>query len=197
MANSWNPNVVKTVGEAVSREARALNVNQVLGPALNIKRNPRGGRSFEYFSEDPYLTGKLAAGMIRGMQENGTIATPKHFAVNSQETRRMASNSIVDERALRELYTTNFEIAVKEGKPKSIMSAYNKVNGIYANENKHLLSDILRKDFDFKGYVVTDWGGDNDHIAGIKAGSNLSRATCGYRDCKSSKKWRFEREHFR
>lgn len=179
MANSWNPEVAKEVGEAVANEARALDVNQVLGPALNVKRNPRGGRSFEYFSEDPYLAGKLAANLIKGMQENGTIATPKHFAVNSQETRRMASNSVVDERALRELYTTNFEIAVKEGKPKSIMSSYNKVNGTYANENKHLLIDILRKEFGFDGYVVTDWGGDNDHVAGVKNGSNLEMPGVG------------------
>lgn len=179
MANSWNPEITEKVGEAVAAEARALNVNQVLGPALNIKRNPRGGRSFEYFSEDPYLAGKMAANLINGLQKNGTIATPKHLAVNSQETRRMASNSVVDERALREIYLTNFEIAVKEGQPKSIMSSYNRVNGIYANENKHLLNDILRQDFGFKGYVVTDWGGDNDHVAGIKAGSNLQMPGVG------------------
>ncbi len=179
MANSWNPKVAEEVGEAVAAEARVLDVNQVLGPALNVKRNPRGGRSFEYFSEDPYLAGKMAANLIKGLQKNGTIATPKHFAVNSQETRRMASNSVVDERALREIYLTNFEIAVKEGQPKSIMSSYNRVNGIYANENKHLLSDFLRKDFGFKGYVVTDWGGDNDHVAGIKAGSNLQMPGVG------------------
>lgn len=179
MANSWDPQVTQEVGEAVAKEARALDVNQVLGPALNVKRNPRGGRSFEYFSEDPYLAGKLAAQLIQGMQENGTIATPKHFAVNSQETRRMASNSIVDQRALHELYATNFEIAVKEGKPKSIMSSYNKVNGIYANENKYLLEDTLRKQFGFNGYVVTDWGGDNDHVEGIKNGSNLEMPGVG------------------
>lgn len=179
MANSWNPKVAEEVGEAVANEARALDVNQVLGPALNVKRNPRGGRSFEYFSEDPYLAGKMAAKLIQGMQKNGTIATPKHFAVNSQETRRMASNSVVDQRALRELYTTNFEIAVKEGKPKSIMSSYNEVNGTYANENKYLLTDILRKEFGFKGYVVTDWGGDNDHVKGIKNGSNLQMPGVG------------------
>ena len=169
MANSWNPKVTEEVGEAVAAEARALDVNQVLGPALNVKRNPRGGRSFEYFSEDPYLAGKMAANLIKGLQKNGTIATPKHFAVNSQETRRMASNSVVDERALREIYLTNFEIAVKEGQPKSIMSSDNRVNVIYANENKHLLSHFLRKDFVFKDYVFTDCGVDMDTGAVIKA----------------------------
>ncbi|MCD5535337.1 glycoside hydrolase family 3 C-terminal domain-containing protein [Lactobacillus delbrueckii] len=179
LANSWDPAVGRAVGRALGREARRLEVDQVLGPALNIKRNPRGGRSFEYFSEDPYLAGKMAAGMIQGLQENGTIATPKHLAVNSQETRRMASNSVVDQRALHEIYLTNFEIAVKEGKPKSIMSSYNEINGSYANESKWLLTDTLRKDWGFDGYVVTDWGGDNDHVSGIKAGSNLAMPGLG------------------
>ncbi|MBP2056939.1 beta-glucosidase [Lactobacillus colini] len=179
MANSWDPEVPQEVGEALGIEAAALKVNQVLGPALNVKRNPRGGRSFEYFSEDPYLAGKMAASLIRGIQKNDTVATPKHLAVNSQETRRMASNSVVDERTLREIYLTNFEIAVKEGKPKSIMSSYNLINGTYANENKKLLDNILRKEWGFDGYVVTDWGGDNDHTAGIKAGSNLEMPGVG------------------
>ncbi|GFZ27095.1 glycoside hydrolase family 3 C-terminal domain-containing protein [Lactobacillus corticis] len=179
LANSWNPNVTESVGKALGVEASSLGVQQILGPALNTKRNPRGGRSFEYYSEDPYLAGKMAAGMIRGIQENGTVATPKHFAVNSQETRRMASNSVVDERALHELYLTNFEIAVKEGRPKSIMSSYNEINGIYANENVELLTNILRNEWGFKGYVVTDWGGDNDHIAGLKAGSNVTMPGLG------------------
>ena len=179
LANSWNQKIVEKVGRALATEAKAQKVDQILGPALNIKKNPRGGRSFEYFSEDPYLAGKMAASLIKGIQYNGTIATPKHFAVNSQETRRMASNSVVDERALREIYTTNFEIAIKEGHPKSLMSSYNKVNGIYANENKHLLDEILRKEFGFKGYVVSDWGGDNNHVAAIKAGSSLEMPGVG------------------
>lgn len=173
LANSWDLEVVEAVGKALGKEAQALDVHQVLGPGLNIKRNPLGGRNFEYYSEDPYLAGKLAGRVIRGIQANGTIATPKHFAVNSQETRRMASNSVVDERTLREIYLTNFEIAIQEGHPKSIMTSYNEVNGTYTNESRHLLQDILRQEFGFDGYVVTDWGGDNDHIAGIENGSNL------------------------
>ncbi|KRL63116.1 glycoside hydrolase family 3 C-terminal domain-containing protein [Lactobacillus psittaci] len=173
LANSWNPNLTKKVGQALAREAQRLHVNQVLGPALNIKRNPRGGRSFEYYSEDPYLAGKMAAGMIQGIESGGVAATPKHFAVNSQETRRMASDSVVDERTLHELYLTNFEIAVKEGKPSAIMSSYNEINGTYANENEGLLTKSLRHDWGFDGYVVTDWGGDNDHVKGLQAGNNL------------------------
>ena len=174
IANSWDCELAAKVGECIGSEAKALEVDVVLGPGLNIKRNPKGGRNFEYFSEDPYLAGKMAAANIRGIQENGTIACPKHFAVNSQETRRMASDSIVDERTLREMYLTNFEIAVTEGKPKSIMSAYNLINGIYANENKRLLQEILRDEWGFAGFVVSDWGGDNDHVEGIRNGCHLA-----------------------
>lgn len=179
LANSWNPLILKNVGQALGNEARALDVQQILGPGINIKRNPLAGRNFEFFSEDPYLAGKLGAAMIQGIQVTGTIATPKHFAANSQECRRMASNSIIDERTLREIYLTNFEIAVKEGHPHSIMSAYNLINGVYANENKSLLIDILRKEWGFDGYVVSDWGGDNNHIKGIQNGSNLAMPSLG------------------
>ena len=157
----------------MGREAAANGVNVLLGPGLNMKRSPLCGRNFEYFSEDPYLAGKMAAAYIRGIQENGVAACPKHFAVNSQELRRMAMDSVVDERTLREIYLTGFEIAVKEGKPRSIMSSYNKVNGTYANENAHLLKEILRDDWGFDGFVVTEWGADNDHALGVKNGSNL------------------------
>ncbi|WP_283582861.1 glycoside hydrolase family 3 C-terminal domain-containing protein [Limosilactobacillus difficilis] len=174
LANSWDPKVTQMVGEAIGDEAKAHQVQVVLGPGLNIKRNPRCGRNFEYISEDPYLAGKMGAGMIRGIQENGTKACPKHFAANNQELRRMASNSVVDERTFRELYTTNFEIAVREGKPGAIMTSYNEINGTYANENAHLLQDILRKEWGFDGYVVTDWGGDNDHVKGVQHGSDLA-----------------------
>ena len=148
-------------------------------PAVNLHRSPFSGRVFEYYSEDPYLAGKMAAGYVRGIQSNGIAACPKHFAVNSQELRRMASDSVVDERTLRELYLTGFEIVVKEAHPKTIMSSYNLVNGTYANENAHLLQDILRRDWGFDGAVVTDWGGSNDHALGVKNGSTLEMPAPG------------------
>ena len=179
VANSWDAALGEEIGAALGEEAAAQEVSVVLGPGLNMKRNPLCGRSFEYFSEDPYLAGKLAAGYIRGIQSKGVAACPKHFAVNSQETRRMASDSIVDERTLRETYLTGFEIAVKEGHPRSIMSSYNLVNGTYANENKHLLMEILRGEWGFDGAVITDWGGSNDHALGVKNGSTLEMPAPG------------------
>ena len=179
VANSWDAALGEEIGAALGEEAAAQEVSVVLGPGLNMKRNPLCGHSFEYFSEDPYLAGKLAAGYIRGIQSKGVAACPKHFAVNSQETRRMASDSIVDERTLREIYLTGFEIAVKEGHPRSIMSSYNLVNGTYANENKHLLMEILRDEWGFDGAVITDWGGSNDHALGVKNGSTLEMPAPG------------------
>jgi len=179
VANSWDAALGEEIGAALGEEAAAQEVSVLLGPGLNMKRNPLCGRSFEYFSEDPYLAGKLAAGYIRGIQSKGVAACPKHFAVNSQETRRMASDSIVDERTLREIYLTGFEIAVKEGHPHSIMSSYNLVNGTYANENKHLLMEILRGEWGFDGAVITDWGGSNDHALGVKNGSTLEMPAPG------------------
>ena len=179
VANSWDAALGEEIGAALGEEAAAQEVSVMLGPGLNMKRNPLCGRSFEYFSEDPYLAGKLAAGYIRGIQSKGVAACPKHFAVNSQETRRMASDSIVDERTLREIYLTGFEIAVKEGHPRSIMSSYNLVNGTYANENKHLLMEILRGEWGFDGAVITDWGGSNDHALGVKNGSTLEMPAPG------------------
>ena len=179
VANSWDAALGEEIGAALGEEAAAQEVSVVLGPGLNMKRNPLCGRSFEYFSEDPYLAGKLAAGYIRGIQSKGVAACPKHFAVNSQETRRMASDSIVDERTLREIYLTGFEIAVKEGHPRSIMSSYKLVNGTYANENKHLLMEILRGEWGFDGAVITDWGGSNDHALGVKNGSTLEMPAPG------------------
>ena len=179
VANSWDAALGEEIGAALGEEAAAQEVSVVLGPGLNMKRNPLCGRSFEYFSEDPYLAGKLAAGYIRGIQSKGVAACPKHFAVNSQETRRMASDSIVDERTLREIYLTGFEIAVKEGHPRSIMSSYNLVNGTYANENKHLLMEILRGEWGFDGAVITDWGGSNDRALGVKNGSTLEMPAPG------------------
>lgn len=173
VANTWDPDLVESVGAALGAEAAAYDVNVVLGPGLNMKRSPLCGRNFEYYSEDPYLAGKMAAAFVRGIQSMGPAACPKHFAVNSQETRRMAMDSVVDERTLREIYLTGFEIAVREGKAKTIMTSYNMVNGVYANENAHLLTDILKQEWGFDGFVVTDWGGDNDHTEGVRAGSAL------------------------
>lgn len=179
VANSWDTQLGEELGKTLGKEAMAEGVNVLLGPGLNIKRSPLCGRNFEYFSEDPYLAGKMAASYVRGIQSQGVYACPKHFAVNSQELRRMAMNAVVDERTLREIYLTGFEIAVKEGKAKTIMSAYNEVNGTYANENKHLLTDILRKDWGFDGIVITDWGASNDHALGVAAGSNLEMPNPG------------------
>ena len=179
IAGSWDPALGEAIGQALGVEAAAGGVNVVLGPGLNMKRSPLCGRNFEYFAEDPYLAGKLAAGYIRGIQKNGVGACPKHFAANNQELRRMASDSVIDERTLREIYLTGFEIAVKEGAPKAIMSAYNAVNGVYANENPLLLQTILREEWGFDGAVITDWGGSNDHVAGVRCGSSLEMPSPG------------------
>ena len=179
VANSWDEQLGEEIGKALAEEAIAMGVQVILGPGLNIKRSPLCGRNFEYFSEDPYHAGKMAASYIRGIQSYGVFACPKHFAANSQETRRMAMNSVVDERTFREIYTTGFEIAVKEGKAKSIMASYNEINGVYANENKHLLQDILVDEWGFDGYVVSDWGASNDHALGVKNGSHLEMPGTG------------------
>ena len=179
VACSWDPALGEQIGQAMGEEAAAQEVAVLLGPGLNTKRSPLCGRNFEYFSEDPYLSGKMAAAYVRGIQSEGISACPKHFAVNSQELRRMASDSVVDERTLRELYLTGFEIVVKEAHPKALMSSYNLINGIYANENAHLLQDILREEWGFDGAVVTDWGGSNDHALGVKNGSTLEMPAPG------------------
>ena len=145
LANSFDPEVTKLAGTTIGEEAVVADVSLLLGPGMNMKRNPRCGRNFEYFAEDPYLAGKMAAGFVNGVQSNGIGSCVKHFAANNQEIRRMMSDSIVDERALREIYLTAFEIAVKEANPKAVMSSYNRLNGSYANQNYHLLREILRK----------------------------------------------------
>lgn len=179
MANSWDVELGESVGRHLGKEAASQGVHMLLGPGLNIKRSPLCGRNFEYFSEDPYLAGKMAAAYIRGIQNSGAAACPKHFAANSQELRRMSADSVMDERTLREIYLTGFEIAVKEGKPKALMTAYNRVNGTYANENEHLLQEILTEEWGFDGVVVSDWGGSNDHVRGVKAGSHLEMPATG------------------
>ena len=179
LANSWNIELCEGIGSAIAKESVANNVHILLGPGLNLKRNPLCGRNFEYYSEDPLLSGKLAAAFVNGVQKEGIAACPKHFAANNQELRRMSSDSIVDERTLRELYLTGFEIVVKESNPKAIMSAYNKINGEYANENSHLLMDILRNEWGFEGIVVSDWGGDNNRVKAIESGSHLAMPSLG------------------
>ncbi|WP_082096092.1 glycoside hydrolase family 3 C-terminal domain-containing protein [Demequina flava] len=173
IANTWDLTLAQRIGEALGAEAAAEEVGVLLGPGLNIKRNPLAGRNFEYFSEDPYLSGALAAAMIRGIQSQGVGASAKHFAVNAQETHRMSIDEVVDERALHEIHLEGFRIAVIEGEPWTVMSSYNKVNGTYANEHRELLDDILRQQWGFDGLVVTDWGGNNDRLAGLVAGNAL------------------------
>ena len=180
IANSWDIELANEVGKSLGEEAGEQGVDVLLGPGLNIKRNPLCGRNFEYFSEDPYLSGKMAASVIRGIQDKGVAACPKHFAVNNQETKRMAINSVLDERALQEIYLTGFEIAVKEGKPRAIMSAYNRVNGFYAHENEYLLKEVLRDTWKFDGIVVSDWGGSNDSVLAVQNGGTLEMPTPGY-----------------
>lgn len=179
IANSWDPTVSELVGTCIGEEALVQGVGVVLGPGLNMKRSPLCGRNFEYYSEDPYLCGKMGAGFVKGLQSNGISACPKHYAVNSQELRRMSSDSILDERTLREIYLTAFEIVVKEAKPRSLMTSYNKVNGIYASENEKLLQDILMDEWGFDGFVVTDWGGSNNHVESVRAGNHLEMPTTG------------------
>ncbi|MFV0406971.1 MAG: glycoside hydrolase family 3 C-terminal domain-containing protein [Propioniciclava sp.] len=173
LANTWDPALAERVGAALGAEAAAEQVSVLLGPGLNIKRNPLAGRNFEYFSEDPLLAGSLAAAMIRGIQSHGVAASAKHFAVNSQETHRMSIDELVDERALHELYLEAFRIAITEGDAWTVMSSYNKINGTYANENPELLDHILRQRWGFDGLIVTDWGGNHDRVAGLVAGNAL------------------------
>ena len=155
-ANSWDEAMIEQMGRRLGAETRAQRVGVILGPGVNIKRSPLCGRNFEYYSEDPLLAGKCAAALIRGVQSNGIAACVKHFAANSQETLRMTSDSVMDERTLREIYLPAFEIAVKEGRVKCLMTSYNMLNGQYTNENEHLLQDILTHEWDYDGLIVTD-----------------------------------------
>lgn len=168
IANSWDRKIAYLLGETLGKEARAENINIVLGPAINIKRSPLCGRNFEYFSEDPYLTGILGGEYVKGLQSQNVGACVKHFAVNNQENRRRTIDVIIDERNLREIYLKAFEMIIKNSKPWSIMSAYNKVNGEYCSENSHLLKEILRKEWNFQGIVISDWGAENDRVKGIE-----------------------------
>lgn len=173
LAATWNRDLIHQVGVALGEECRQEKVGVILGPGVNIKRSPLCGRNFEYFSEDPYLTGEIAKSHINGVQSQGVGTSMKHFALNNQEYRRMTTDSVVDERAMREIYLTGYEIAVKEAQPWTLMCSYNKINGKYASDNKYLMTDILKEEWGHQGLVVTDWGAMNERVDALKAGVEL------------------------
>lgn len=179
MGSTWDPALIREVGVALGREARSLEVNMILGPAINIKRSPLGGRTFEYFSEDPLLTGVLATEYVHGVQSTGVGTSLKHFAVNSQETDRMRVSAEVDDRALREIYLPAFERVVKDAAPTSVMSAYNAINGVFASENRWLLTELLREEWNYDGLVVSDWGAIKDRVEALRAGLDLEMPGTG------------------
>ena len=179
LASTWDVDLLRDVGVALGVESAAAEVAVLLGPAMNIKRHPLCGRNFEYLSEDPLLSGELAAAMIDGIQSQGVGACIKHFAANDQEHRRMVIDVVVDERTLREIHLRGFEIAVKRAAPWTVMCAYNRINGVYCSENDWLLNQVLRRDWGFEGAVVTDWGAANDRVRGIEAGNDLEMPTSG------------------
>ncbi len=173
LAATWDRDLIHQVGVALGEECRQEKVGVILGPGVNIKRSPLCGRNFEYFSEDPYLTGEIAKSHINGVQSQGVGTSMKHYALNNQEQRRMTTDSVVDERAMREIYLTGFEIAVKEAQPWTVMCSYNKINGVYASDNKYLMNDILKEEWGHQGFVVTDWGAMNERVDALKAGVGL------------------------
>jgi len=186
-ASTFNQELIGEMGKAIGREAVHLGVNIVLGPGVNMKRNPLCGRNFEYYSEDPYLAGKLGSAWIQGVESQGVGTSLKHFALNNQETKRMTTDVLADERAKREYYLAPFEIAVKEGKPTTVMCAYNKVDGTYCSDNAWLLDQVLRKEWGFEGAVITDWGAMNDRNAAFRAGVELEMpGSMGFFDKKAA-----------
>ena len=173
LASTWDVDLIYKMGEALAEECIALNVDVILGPGANMKRSPLGGRNFEYFSEDPYLAGEMAASIINGIQSKGVGTSLKHYAANNQEFQRFSISAEVDERTLREIYLPAFEKAVKQAKPWTVMCSYNKVNGTFASEHQHLLTEILKDEWGFEGLVVSDWGAVRDRVAALKAGLDL------------------------
>ncbi|WP_150275076.1 glycoside hydrolase family 3 C-terminal domain-containing protein [Paenibacillus tepidiphilus] len=185
LASSWDRELITRVGEALGAECQAENVAVLLGPGNNIKRSPLNGRNFEYFSEDPYLAGELAASHIQGVQSQGVGTSLKHFAANNQEHRRMSTDAVIDERTLREIYLASFEGPVKQSQPWSVMCSYNRVNGVYASESDYLLNRILREEWGFEGFVVSDWGAVNERVQALQAGLELEMpSSAGIGDAK-------------
>src|SRR6202035_3618818 len=173
-ASTWDPDLLRRMGEALGDECRAMDVAVLLGPGINLKRSPLGGRNFEYFSEDPLLAGVLAAAWVNGLQSRNVGASLKHFAVNSQETDRLRVSADIDERTLRELYLSAFRRVVTQARPWTVMSAYNKINGVYAAQNHWLLTQVLRDEWGFDGAVFSDWGAVADGVAAVAAGCDLT-----------------------
>ena len=173
MANSWSRSLLNRVGEAIANECKAEKVGLLLGPGINIKRNPLSGRNFEYYSEDPHLAGELAVSFINGVQQNGVGVAVKHFALNNSENFRAISNSVCDERTMREIYLKPFEKVITRANPQSVMVAYNKINGAHCSENEWLVNDVLRKEWGYEGAVITDWGAMHDRVKSLKAGVDI------------------------
>ena len=187
-ANTWNPELVRKMGNAMAEEAQYYGINIILGPGVNVKRNPLCGRNFEYFSEDPILASRFGVAEVTGIQEKGVGVSMKHFACNNSENYRFLGNSLVDQRALREIYLRQFEYVVKNAHPETLMCAYNKINNVYCSENNWLLKEVLRKEWGFKGLVMSDWGTTHDRVLGVKSGLDLEMPG----DTPICRKWLFD-----